>query len=152
LGLWLGSVSHNLCEKYCTIFPDIEISKQSAMNKYKDFTRSEIYAFLRLTIILTTLFLTATFTLLVFKGGFNEALVKTLFIVVIIDGFINIFIIWWRLKRTLYKYYNKLDDPAYKSTKTCKNIEKYSEFWEKLIFWTFLSCFLLFLGFLFSLA
>jgi len=135
-----------------TTFLNKDIGKQGVINKYKDFARGEIYAFLRLTLILTTFFITATFTLLIFKGGSNEPLVKALFIIVISDGFINIFIIWWRLKRTLYKYYNKLDDPAYKVTKTCQNIEKYSELWEKVIFWTFLCCFLVFLLFLFSIV
>lgn len=58
------------------------------INKFKDFARSEIYSFLRLTAILTTFFITASFAILTVKRSFTGTLVEISFFIVISLGFL----------------------------------------------------------------
>jgi len=116
--------------------------------KFRDFARNEIYALLRLTAILSTFLIATSFTILTLRGGFTGSADKWLFTGVISIGFVNILIIWWRLKRTLYKYYNKLDNPQEDDERICEKIKNNAESWEHVIWWSFIGCLMTFIGFL----
>ncbi len=83
---------------------------------FKDFARTEIYAFHRLTATLLTFLIGASFVVITLKEGDIGCADKYLFAAVIVLGFASILIIWWRIKRTLYKYYNELEEPSFEET------------------------------------
>ena len=127
--------------------------EMQSCTRFEDFARNEIYAFIRLTAILTTFFITASFAILTIIKNFSESWVEKIsFVAVILSGIINIIIIWWYLKRTLFKYYNKLDDPAFQSTDIYINITKRAGKWQKFIWWLFLTCFVMFIIFIFCIV
>jgi hypothetical protein len=124
-------------------------------SNYTDFARNEIYAFKRLTAILTTFFLTASFTIWIFvkDSDLNPGLLFEISFVILISlGFINIILIWWRLKRTIFEYYSKFDRQNFKNPNIEQMIRTNAGKWQKVIWWMFLTCFIAFLFFLFSIV
>ena len=81
--------------------------------KFTDFARNEIYAFHRLTAILSTFLIASSIAILTLKGDCIGPVDKYFFIGVLFFGFGTIFTIWWRLRRTIFKYYGRLDNPEY---------------------------------------
>ena len=131
--------------------------KKENNTKYEDFARNEIYAFHRLTLILSTFVLTVSFTLLTLEVKSNNACIQSVnmfvFSGVLIAGISNIIIVWWWLKKSLYKFYDRYDKHKYKRLSSeekilCKKIKNHSKIWECIIRWTFYVCFSLFILFL----
>lgn len=121
------------------------------MGEFTRFARTEIYAFHRLTAILTTFFLAAGFTILAVIGEFGCPQIKWSFIGLIIIGSLNILLVWWRLKRTIFKYYAKLEKKrTEKELDEGNQIEENEGKWQQAIWWTFLGCFISFGFFLFN--
>lgn len=123
--------------------------------KFTDFARNEIYAFIRLTAILTTFIVTASFSILTLSSNsgkpFNGPWHALIFCITVIVAISNIIIVWGFLKWTLFKYYNKLDK-WWKLTNEekdkCEDIKKNAGKWRKAIWWTFFGSLILFVGFL----
>ena len=119
------------------------------MGKFTDFARTEIYAFHRLTAILTTFFLAAGFTVLAVAGRPLYPQVLWSFIGLVVIGSANILLVWWRLKRTIFRYYAKLEsNRTPKEKKVCDKIENNEGKWQQAIWWSFLGCFVAFFVFL----
>lgn len=118
------------------------------MGKFEDFARDEIYAFHRLTAIFTTFLLAAGFTVLAVKGDLGKPLVRWSFIGLVVIGSANILLIWWRMKKTIFKFYSKLEDEGFKETELYKNIRDNEETWQRAIWFSFLGSFAVFFGFL----
>jgi len=115
------------------------------MGKFTDFARTEIYAFHRLTAILTTFFMAAGFTVLAVKGDLGKPVVLWSFIGLVVVGSGNVLLIWGRIKQTIYKYYAKLEkEKSPEEQAICESIEENEGKWQQAIWWTFIGCFALF--------
>lgn len=124
----------------------------SIKDKFTDFARNEIYAFHRLTAILTTFLLSASFTIFTIRGGFNGTLDKIFFQIALYSGITTILLVWWRLYRTLFNYYNELDNPCFMSTKIYKSISDNEGKWRKGIWAIFFICFVSSIGYLLTIV
>lgn len=119
------------------------------MGKFTDFARDEIYAFQRLTAILTTFFMAAGFTVFAFKEGeLGCRIIRWSFYALAGTGAVNIGLVWWRLRRTIFKYYAKLDKYTPDELIVCNRIKKHAWTWQQVIWFTFLGCFIAFVVFL----
>ena len=114
---------------------------------FKEFTRDEAYAFRRMTAIITTFLISASFTIYSISCKRNNPWDKILLQIVIGSGVATILLVYWRIHRTLFNYYNKLDKPDFKNTKEYGSITKNEGKWQKVIRATFFLCFAGFLGY-----
>ena len=115
------------------------------MGKFTDFARDEIYAFYRLTAILTTFLLAAGFAIFTFKEGeLGCWIIRWSFYSLAGLGGLNILFVWWRIQRTVFGYYAKMDNPFFWSSGARRNVERYTGTWQYIIWSVFIVCFLLF--------
>jgi hypothetical protein len=120
--------------------------------KFQDFARNERYSLARLTATLSTVLLGFSFTII--SKGLNSNRVTlplgvfrfSLFGVLVL-GITNVIVVWWRIKRTIYQYYNKFAREPLKSDRMLR-IEGNESKWEIVIWWSFIGCLLSFLVFI----
>ena len=125
------------------------------MYKFTDFSRGEIYAFHRTTMMLSTFILAASFAILALDVESDNECVRCFnfifFLGILGAGFSNIFLAWIWIKKSIYKYYARLDRFLLlddKKQKLCNKLRGNAKPWELTIWGTFLGCFFLFILFL----
>jgi len=119
------------------------------MGYWTNFARTEIYAFHRLTTTLTTFFLAAGAAILAIKGDDFCPQILGSFAGLVVIGLGNIFVIWARMRKTIFQYSAKLDKkPDEREQAIRTGVEKIEGKWQKAIAVTFMFCFAAFFGFL----
>ena len=118
------------------------------MGEFKRFARVEIYAFLRLTAILTTFFMAAGFSIFAFKQDDLVCwAVRWTFYIMESLGVINIGLVWLYSWRTIFKYYARMEEEDFGKTGIYKKITDNAGKWQSVIWFTFLACFIFFIAF-----